>query len=354
MEAASILSALKGEKLKDSSHWQSWHQRMKVFAKRRDIWDLCNPDADELYRPKALIEPIEPEFPDDGSQEEKRDWRDRLEVYKIKANRWDRQRKSLNEFDDLIVNSLDVSLREVVMKCETPYDRLVYLSKRFARSEAYTEEVRMQWKAFSAEKPTGDVEKWLTSWVELYEQAVSLKISETASANKDLLQAVKEVLPIWWQAKFQQIVMEKASVETQSLIESFRSTYREIGPNALSAQQPAALKGSFSTWQGHQEAKQDQEAKQETKNEVQPLPFNQRPCPCGIRSHAPAVCYYLNAEMRPSYWLESKDRMKKIEKEFEADPAWQKWVYEAIEKANLKNSSGSSNATRILPGNMVF
>ena len=44
----------------------------------------------------------------------------------------------------------------------------------------------------------------------MYEQALSLKIIETASANKDFLQAVKEVLPIWWQAKFQEIVMEKA------------------------------------------------------------------------------------------------------------------------------------------------
>jgi hypothetical protein len=350
MESTTILSALRSEKLKDSSQWQSWHQRMKVFAKRRDIWDLCNPDTDELHRPEVLIEPIAPEYPDDGSQEDQRRWRDRLEVYKIKANRWDRQRKSLNEMDDLIINSLDASLREAVMKCESPYDRLVYLSKRFARSDAYTEEIRMQWKAFSAQKPTGDVEKWLISWVELYEQALSLKISETASANKDFLQAVKEVLPIWWQARFQEIVMEKASIETQSLIESFRSTYREIGPNALSTQ-PAGLKGSFSTWQGHQEAKQ------ETKNEVKNLPFEQRPCPCGMKYHGPATCYHLNAKMRPSGWRKEKRKVDKIEREFATDPAWEKWVREAVEKANLKNasnSSNSSNATLIRPGNMAF
>ena len=346
MEATSILSALKGEKLKDSAQWQSWHQRVKVFAQRRDIWDLCNPDADELHRPEALREPIAPDYPDDGSQEDKRDWRDRLEVYKIKANRWDRQRKSLNELDDLIINSLDASLREAVMKCETPYDRLVYLSKRFARSDAYTEEIRMKWKVVSAQKPAGDVEKWLVSWVELYEQAVSLKISETASANKDFLQAVKEVLPIWWQAKFHEIVMEKASIETQNLIESFRSTYREIGPNALSARE--APKGSFSTWQGHPEAKQ------ETGNEVKNLLFEQRPCPCGIKSHSPAKCYYLNAKMRPSGWRKEKRWADKIEREFAADPAWEKWAREAVEKANLKNTSNSSNATLIRPGNMAF
>ncbi|KAJ5294289.1 hypothetical protein N7508_009110 [Penicillium antarcticum] len=108
MDSSTYLSAMKSEKLKDSSQWQSWHQRVKVFAQRRGIWDFCNPDTDELHRPEALREPIVPDYPDDGYQEDKRDWRDRLEVYKIKANRWDRQRKSLNEIDDLIVNSLDV------------------------------------------------------------------------------------------------------------------------------------------------------------------------------------------------------------------------------------------------------
>ncbi|OQD78913.1 hypothetical protein PENANT_c072G00873 [Penicillium antarcticum] len=179
MDPSTYLSAMKSEKLKDSSQWQSWHQRVKVFAKRREVWDFCNPDIDELHRPEVLIEPIAPEYPDNGSREDQR-----------------KQRKSLNEIDDLIVNSLDTSLRNAVLKCETPYDRLGYLSKRSARSEAYTEEVRMQWKAVSAQKPTGDIEKWLISWVELYERAVSLKVIETASANKDLLQAVKEVLPI--------------------------------------------------------------------------------------------------------------------------------------------------------------
>lgn len=339
---------MKSEKLKDSSQWQSWHQRVKVFAQRRDIWDLCNPDADELHRPEALREPIAADYPDDGSQEDKRDWRDRLEVYKIKANRWDRQRKSLNEIDDLIVNSLDASLRDAVLKCETPYDRLVYLSKRFARSEAYTEEVRMQWRALSTQKPTGDVEKWLISWVELYERAVSLKIIETANANKDLLQAVKEVLPIWWQAKFQEIVMEKASIETQSLIESFRSTYREIGPN-IALPPAAALKGSFSTWQGYQEAKTDapSDAKKDSKGKLDDTPFEARPCPCGIKFHKPANCYTLNAAMRPDGFTVSKERQRQAEKTLAADLAWKKWVNEAIEKASPKLSNA-------VTGNMAF
>ena len=151
------------------------------------IWDLCNPDIDELHRPKVLNEPIEPDFPDNGTQEEKRDWRDRLEVYKVKANRFEKQRRSLVEMNDFIIINLDQSIRDAVLEYDAPYDRLVYLSQRFARSHAYKEEIRMQWRAFAAQKPADDVEKWLVSWEELREQAVSLKISETASANHDFL-----------------------------------------------------------------------------------------------------------------------------------------------------------------------
>ena len=126
--------------------------------------------------------------------------------------------------------------------------------------------------------------------------------------------------------------------------------YREIGPNALAARE--ALKGSFSTWQGHPEAEQ------ETKNEVKNLPFKQRPCLCGMKYHGPAKCYYLNAKIRPSAWRKEKRKVEKIEKEFAADPAQEKQAREAVEKANSKNStsnsSNSSNATLIRLGNMAF
>ncbi|KAJ5746893.1 uncharacterized protein N7511_008589 [Penicillium nucicola] len=83
METASMLSALKGDKLKDSSQWR----------------DLCNPNNDEAYRPKALKEPREPKYPLDTDPEAKKD-----------------------------------SLRDVVLEFDTPYNRLVYLKTRFAQS----------------------------------------------------------------------------------------------------------------------------------------------------------------------------------------------------------------------------
>ncbi|KAJ6095008.1 hypothetical protein N7467_002521 [Penicillium canescens] len=106
--------------------------------------DLCNPDTDEAYRPKALREPREPEYPLDADPEAKKEWRDLLEVYKIGANRWEKQRKGLNKVNKYIITFVDSSLRDVVLEFDTPYNRLVYLKTRFARTPAYKEEIRMQ------------------------------------------------------------------------------------------------------------------------------------------------------------------------------------------------------------------
>ncbi|KAJ5742616.1 uncharacterized protein N7511_011348 [Penicillium nucicola] len=319
METASMLSALKGDELKDSSQWRAWHKRMRAFAMNRTVWDLCNPDNDEAHRPEALKEPREPEYPLDADAEVKKEWRDLLEVYKIGSNRWEKQR---NEY---IITFVDSSLRDAVLEFDTPCDRLVYLKTSFARTTAYMEEIRMKWRAFSAEKPTGDIEKWLASWTELREQVVSLQLPEANSANQDFLQAVKEVLPIWWQAKYQEIVMNGASYDTQSLTESFRALYRETGQSDLS---PTAPKGSFSTWQGHQEAKNDSRKPKED------VPFEERPCPCGNKhpKHQPTTCWVVNESIRPDGYQPRKENLLKTEKALSADPAWRKWIQETTVK----------------------
>ncbi|KAJ6094335.1 hypothetical protein N7499_002931 [Penicillium canescens] len=323
MESASILSALRSDKLKDSSQWRAWHKRVKAFAVQRTVWDLCNPDT--TSHPIPLSEPIEPEYPQSGDQEEKKEWRDLLEVYKIKANRWEKQRKGLNEVNEYIITYLDASLRDVVLEYETPYERLVYLSKRFARSHAYKEEIRMKWRAFATQKPIGDVEKWLISWDEMREQAVSLNLSEAASANNDFLQATKEVLPIWWQAKYQEI--GNVSRDRTKCISTGISTIKRV---FLYLARPSG-----------------------SKKEVKNMPFEKRPCPCGNKHprHHPTTCYILNEAIRPNGYVPKQEAVQRVEKALASDLAWKKWIYEAIEKATPK----PSNAIQPLHfGNMAF
>lgn len=345
MEKAAGLSALKGEKLKDTPQWRTWFARIKLYAKQKKVWDLCNPDTDVDDLPEPLEEPDEPEYPDGGDSNEKKEWRDLIDVYKIRYSKWEKQTKGLDDVNEYIVTYLDPIHHISLLEYETPYERLVYLRDRFARSTAYEEEIRMKWRAFAAQKPSRgtDIDGWLTTWNTLREHAVSFKLDDAKSANRDFLQAVKDVLPIWWQGKYQEIIMDKTPYETRDLVESFRAMYREIGPkNSVSVS--TAPFGAFSTWQGYQEAKPEAntEAKLDKKKDNEPKPYDQRVCPCGRRGHRAAECYTLNESARPTGWRVNEKLLEKANKALAADPGWKKWVDDAIKDANAAQSTANA------------
>lgn len=225
------------------------------------VWDLCDPDIPIDDLPEPLEEPYVPEYPEGGDFNEKKEWRDRIDVYKIKYAKWEKQARALGDVNAYIITHLNATHHLSLLRYKTPYQRLVYLQARFARSSAYEEEilldgetqhkplvhlqarsarsavyeeeVRFKWKIFASQKPSkgADIAAWLTRWNNLREQAVRLKQDDPKSTNRDFLHATKEVLPLWWQARYQEIVMEGKVYETKDLVESFRAMYRELGPN---------------------------------------------------------------------------------------------------------------------------
>lgn len=84
-----------------------------------------------------------------------------MDIYKLRYARWEKQAKGLSDVNEYILTYLDSMHHLNLIGYHTPYDRLVYLKSRFARSTAYEEEVRMKWKVFAMQKPTGDIELWL-------------------------------------------------------------------------------------------------------------------------------------------------------------------------------------------------
>ncbi|OQD85533.1 hypothetical protein PENSOL_c040G03155, partial [Penicillium solitum] len=332
MEAASILSAMKGEKLKDSPQWLTWFAKVQLYAMQKNVWDLCNPDPpttteSQAIRSIPLQEPVEPEYPEDGDDKDRRIWRDRMDVYKMKYTKWEKQAKGLSDVNEYILTYLDPMHHLALITYRTPYDRLVYLKTRFARSTAYEEEIRMNWKVFAMQKPTGDIEQWLQKWNSLREQAISLGIDDS-DANRDFLHAVKEVLPIWWQGKYQEIVMDKKEYDTRDLLESFRAMNREIGVKTVTS--TSIPKSAFSTWQGHQEAKPEADQ--------QKLPFEQRKCPCGNPHprHTVKTCWILNEAIRPEGKVIDKRREERAKSKLAKDPAWKQWVDKTINEAKPK------------------
>jgi len=341
MEAASILSAMKGEKLKDSPQWLTWFAKVQLYAMQKNVWDLCNPDPpttteSQAIRSIPLQEPVEPEYPEDGDDKDRRIWRDRMDVYKMKYTKWEKQAKGLSDVNEYILTYLDPMHHLALITYRTPYERLVYLKTRFARSTAYEEEIRMNWKVFAMQKPTGDIEQWLQKWNSLREQAISLGISD-ADSNRDFLHAVKEVLPIWWQGKYQEIVMDKKKYDTRDLLESFRAMNREIGVKTVTSTN--APKSAFSTWQGHREAKP--EAKQEK------LPFEKRKCPCGNGHphHKVANCWLMNEAIRPEGYTLDEGKLERARKKLANDPGWKQWVDKAVNEAKSKHHESANHVS---------
>jgi len=192
-----VVSAMKGDKLKDSPQWRNWFARAKLFARQKKVWDLVNPQVKENELEQPMRKPRRPQYPEDSNKNIKREWRDRLDIYKLDLAEWEQQAKGLDAVNEWIITNLDPIHHASLLDYETPRERLVYLQIQFARSNAYEEDIRAQWKQFSSSPPRKgvDINHWLADWNTLREQAVSLDIPEVKSANKDFLRAVKTILP---------------------------------------------------------------------------------------------------------------------------------------------------------------
>ncbi|KAJ5111268.1 hypothetical protein N7532_001803 [Penicillium argentinense] len=340
---SSTVSAMKGDKLKDPPQWRNWLARVKLLARQKKVWDLINPQIEEDRLEQPMRKPRRPQYTEGGSESVKREWRDRLDIYKLDLAEWEQQAKGLDAVNEWIIINLDPIHHASLLDYETPYERLVYLETRFARSNAYEEDIRAQWKQFSSMPPRKgvDIDRWLADWNTLREQAVTLNLPEVKSANKDFLRAVKNVLPIWWQAKYESIIMNHEDWETRDLIENFRGFYHEVIP-----QEPdnTISEASFSTFQdfkeAESEAKEMEEDDQHILQKQEDKPFAKRRCPCGNPGHKAWLCYTINEAVRPQDWVVQKAKIQRVQKALKEDPQWKDWIEAKIKVYNEKQQKG--------------
>jgi Reverse transcriptase (RNA-dependent DNA polymerase) len=354
---SSIVSAMKGDKLKDSTQWRNWLARVKLFARQKKVWDLVNPQIEEDELEQPMREPRMPQYPEGGSETAKREWRDRLDIYKIELAKWEQQAKALDAVNEWIITNLDPIHHTSLLDYETPYERLAYLEARFARSNAHREEIRAQWKRFGSISPRKgvDIDRWLDDWNTLREHAATLDLHEAKSANEDFLRAVKDVLPMWWQAKYESIIMNGDDWETRDLIENFRGFYHEMVPRK---QVSTISKASFSTFQDFEEAEvvdDDQQKPSQQKAKLEDKPFAKRWCPCGNRSHKPWLCFVINEAVRPQGWTVQKAKKQRVEKALKQDPQWKDWIESKVQEHNERQKEKlDESANSAFPSQISF
>jgi hypothetical protein len=132
---------LEGEKLKDPTQWRNWFARIKIYVRQKRVWGLIDPHTEEGYLEQPIREPRMPQYPENGSEADKRVWRDRMDIQTAK---WEQQSKSLDAVNEWIITNLDPAYYTSLLNYRTPYQRLVYLKKRFARSASTEEAIRVQ------------------------------------------------------------------------------------------------------------------------------------------------------------------------------------------------------------------
>ena len=95
---------MKGDKLKEPQHWRTWFARVKLYgfarvklyARQKKVWELVNPQVEEDYLEEPIRKPKRPQYPENGNETAKREWRDRLDIYKLDLAEWEQQSKALD------------------------------------------------------------------------------------------------------------------------------------------------------------------------------------------------------------------------------------------------------------------
>ncbi|KAJ6103376.1 hypothetical protein N7486_005803 [Penicillium sp. IBT 16267x] len=257
----------------------------------------------------AALRTLKEEF-----KEEKAAWRDDMEIYKLSLAQQQRIQKGLQLVDQAMLISVDMRLQQLMDRLETPYDRLRFLMRRFSHSQSHKMEVMIKWRErhIKGPEPGQDVLQWLDDWDLQREEVLSLGIEPDNLHPALFLQAVKDVMPVWWDARFQQVVIQGQPTSMATLLDSFRTTYIET-----------------------RKARQDEDDYIPPSRPAFHTEFiefkDRKKCPCG-GPHPAVRCWYLNERLRPDDWKEATHRQAKIKKAFEREPEWEAWIERQMEQ----------------------
>ncbi|KAJ5642760.1 hypothetical protein N7490_006760 [Penicillium lividum] len=157
----------------------------------------------------------------------------------------------------------DTKLYRLIDDLETLYEKISFLKKRFSYTKSYQNE--------------------LEEWELIRDEAVNLKVkSDTAQHPQLFLYAVKDILPVWWEARFQDIVLRSNIIEINDLIKSFCTSYTMLYSETTKKNTNSISKAAFATltWQGKTEAETSKTDRKDGKTGA----FQDRSyCPYGIR-----------------------------------------------------------------------
>jgi len=285
--------------LTSQKDWDEWIEVIKTSAIASDIWYLVNPD---IANPPTLEEPPAPKPIDINPQkttfsaldeDEKEELRELQRERKRNLNRYDRRKQALAALRIRIQETVTRANLSYTFNCETVYDMLVKLQKRFSPTdEAREREIIQRYQKLKISPPRDrPIEPWLQDWEKTYDDCRRLGLPDTDGnrAARDFIYSVDNIEPGFTSYWRNRLLESKIELDFHEIIQKFRE-YQTESPE----RRPAATHSAFpATFQGKGIDKD-------------------RECLCGVVHHF-KECPYLMETKRTPGWKPDREVEQRID-----------------------------------------
>jgi len=241
--------------LTSQKDWDEWIEVIKTSAIASDIWYLVNPD---IANPPTLEEPPAPKPIDINPQkttfsaldeDEKEELRELQRERKRNLNRYDRRKQALAALRIRIQETVTRANLSYTFNCETVYDMLVKLQKRFSPTdEAREREVIQRYQKLKTPPHDRGIEPWLQDWEKTYDDCRRLGLPDTDGnrAARDFIYAVDNIEPGFTSYWRNRLLESKIELDFHEIIQKFREYQTESPERRSTATHsifPASLQG---------------------------------------------------------------------------------------------------------------
>jgi hypothetical protein len=250
MDTTAMLSANKGVKLHDASHWDVWILTLRQYASREHVWTLIDPDTPDHLRPATLDKP---ELPEDFYNMSRTDQKHEMEVRRMLYTDWESQNRALGNVENFIQTSVEAHVSRILLKQDTLPQRIEYLKGRFSDDQVNQRSLQDKWfVSFGTRppKPGIDLVKWSLEWERLRDK-VEAEGDFPVIPNIIFMLAIRPIKFDFWKVWVYRMDREHAKINNQDLLNEFR---KEVESDPQYKKTSQALKASFSTLHGQPEA----------------------------------------------------------------------------------------------------
>ncbi|KAJ5826563.1 hypothetical protein N7447_003326 [Penicillium robsamsonii] len=288
--------------LKDALTWKPWIASIKGIAEQFGIWELCDPK--NKTQPEVPKEPEEPSI-EDAKKKHPDDWYETIKLEQAIC--------------------VDPRLQAFIPSYTTPWELLRNLRQKFVPEcdPIYAAQLRKRWRnldqGLDGLDRNTDIDKWLLNWETLQARCADIGYIDAKEASIQFLHAISAMSPEFYEIWTLRLE-DKKDVDFSELLTRYKVHWSiSHGKSGGGAPQRSVSKATFSTRQGHEEAK--------PKPAKEHVPIEQRSCPCGSKSrHAPWKCWAAYESDKPAGFKTFPHLKKRWEKAMKADPAWRTFV----------------------------